>query len=184
MTLIHTIGHSTRTFDELVRLLRRHDVDHLADVRAHPGSRRYPHFSRSALEISLPDVGIGYSHHGELGGRRRGLTNSPNGAWRNASFRAYADYMRSSDFSRALDSLIELAERGHVVIMCAEAVPWRCHRWLVSDALVTRGVDVHHILDARSEPHSLTRFAQVRDGSVVYPPESASIAHPDLFDRS
>jgi uncharacterized protein (DUF488 family) len=184
MTLIHTVGHSTRTFDEFVRLLRRHDIDHLADVRAHPGSRRYPHFSRSALEISLPGAGIRYSHHVELGGRRRGLPDSPNGAWRNASFRAYADYMGTPDFARALDSLIELAEGRNVAIMCAEAVPWRCHRWLLSDALVTRGVDVHHILDARSEPHSLTRFAAVRDGTVVYPPEAASTAHPDLFDRS
>ncbi len=184
MTLIHTIGHSTRTFDELVGLLRRHGIDHLADVRAHPGSRRYPHFSRDALELSLPGAGIGYSHRPELGGRRRGIPDSPNGAWRNASFRAYADYMGTSDFARALDSLIELAEGSSLAIMCAEAVPWRCHRWLVSDALVTRGVDVHHILDARSEPHSLTRFAKVRDGTVVYPPESASIAQPDLFDRS
>jgi uncharacterized protein (DUF488 family) len=183
MTLIHTIGHSTRTFEELVRLLRRHGVDHLADVRAHPGSRRYPHFSRGALELSLPAAGIGYSHHEELGGRRRGLPDSPNGAWRNASFRAYADYMGTSEFARALDSLIEMAEGRNLAIMCAEAVPWRCHRWLVSDALVTRGVDVHHILDARSEHHSLTRFAKVRDGTVVYPPESASIEHPDLFDR-
>ncbi len=184
MTTIHTIGHSTRTFDELVRLLRRHDVDHLADVRAHPGSRRYPHFSRSALELSLPGVGIGYSHHEALGGRRRGVADSPNGAWRDASFRAYADYMGTEDFARALDSLIELAQGSSVAIMCAEAVPWRCHRWLVSDALVTRGVDVYHILDARSEHHSLTRFAQVHDGTLVYPPESAPAEHPDLFDRS
>lgn len=182
MTLIHTIGHSTRTLDELVELLRRHGVDHLADVRAHPGSRRYPHFGRSALEISLPGLGIGYSHHAQLGGRRRGIPDSPNGAWRNASFRAYADYMGSSEFARALDSLIDLASARSVAIMCAEAVPWRCHRWLLSDALVSRGVDVHHIIEARSEPHLLTRFARVRDGKVVYPPESAPDAHPDLFD--
>lgn len=181
MTLIHTIGHSTRTLDELVSLLRRHGVDHLADVRAHPGSRRYPHFSRDALESSLPELGIGYSHHPDLGGRRRGLPDSPNGAWRNASFRAYADYLGTEDFARALDSLIDVANVKNVAIMCAEAVPWRCHRWLISDALVARGVDVHHILDARSEPHSLTRFARLRDGKVVYPLESASTAHPDLF---
>jgi uncharacterized protein (DUF488 family) len=181
MTLVHTIGHSTRTLDELVTLLRRHEVNHLADIRAHPGSRRYPHFSRDALALSLPTFGIGYSHHPDLGGRRRGLPDSPNGAWRNASFRAYADYLGTDEFTTALDSLLEIAGEKSVAIMCAEAVPWRCHRWLVSDALVARGVDVHHILDARSEPHSLTRFAQLRDGKVVYPPEAASTPHPDLF---
>ncbi|HEY9427423.1 MAG TPA: DUF488 domain-containing protein [Gemmatimonadaceae bacterium] len=182
MTLIHTIGHSTRSLDELVTLLRRHGVDHLADVRAHPGSRRYPHFSRDSLRAALPSLGIGYSHHPELGGRRRGLPDSPNGAWRNASFRAYADYMGTAEFKTAIDSLVDLTEGKTVAIMCAEAVPWRCHRWLVSDALVARGVDVHHILDARSEPHSLTRFAELRHGTVVYPPESTSTSHPDLFD--
>jgi uncharacterized protein (DUF488 family) len=182
MTLVHTIGHSTRTLDELVTLLRRHEVNHLADIRAHPGSRRYPHFSRDALALSLPTFGIGYSHHPDLGGRRRGLPDSPNGAWRNASFRAYADYLGTDEFTTALDSLLEIAGEKSVAIMCAEAVPWRCHRWLVSDALVARGVDVHHILDARSEPHSLTRFAQLRDGKVVYPPEAASTPQPDLFD--
>ncbi len=182
MTLVHTIGHSTRTLDELVMLLRRHEVNHLADIRAHPGSRRYPHFSRDALALSLPTFGIGYSHHPDLGGRRRGLPDSPNGAWRNASFRAYADYLGTDEFTTALDALLEFAREKSVAIMCAEAVPWRCHRWLVSDALVARGVDVHHILDARSEPHSLTRFARLRDGKVVYPPEAASTPHPDLFD--
>jgi uncharacterized protein (DUF488 family) len=181
MTLIHTIGHSTRTLDELVALLRRHEVEHLADIRAHPGSRRYPHFGSDALAHSLPELGIEYSHHPELGGRRRGLADSPNGAWRNASFRAYADYMGTEAFAKALDSLLDLAKGKNIAIMCAEAVPWRCHRWLVSDALVARGVDVHHILDARSEPHSLTRFAELRGGEVVYPPETSSAEHPDLF---
>ncbi|HET7552033.1 MAG TPA: DUF488 domain-containing protein [Gemmatimonadaceae bacterium] len=182
MTLIHTIGHSTRSLDELVALMRRHAVEHLADVRAHPGSRRYPHFSRDSLRTSLPALGIAYSHHPELGGRRRGLPDSPNGAWRNASFRAYADYMGTQEFAKALEALLGLAKGKSAAIMCAEAVPWRCHRWLISDALVARGIDVHHILDARSEPHSLTRFAELRDGTVVYPPESASASHPDLFD--
>ena len=181
MTLIYTIGHSTRSFDDLVALLRREGIDHLADVRAHPGSRRYPHFGRDSLAVSLPHVGISYSHHPELGGRRRGLPDSPNGAWRNASFRAYADYMGTDEFHTALDSLIALASESRLAIMCAEAVPWRCHRWLISDALAARGVDVRHILDARSEPHSLTRFAVLRDGKVVYPPESDLPSQPDLF---
>lgn len=182
MTLIHTVGHSTRSLDELVTLLRSHGVERLADVRAHPGSRRYPHFGRDALREALPGKGISYSHHPDLGGRRRGLPVSPNGAWRNASFRAYADYMGTVQFSDALDELLEMANEQRVAIMCAEAVPWRCHRWLISDALVARGVDVHHILDGRSEPHHLTRFAELRDGTVVYPSESASESHPDLFD--
>ena len=182
MTLIHTIGHSTRSLDELVALLLDHGVDHLADVRAHPGSRRYPHFSRDSLRATLPERGIAYSHHPDLGGRRRGLPDSPNGAWRNASFRAYADYMGTDEFATALDGLLDLTRGKRAAIMCAEAVPWRCHRWLISDALVARGIDVHHILNARSEPHSLTRFAELRDGTVVYPPEPASPPHPDLFN--
>jgi uncharacterized protein (DUF488 family) len=182
MTLIHTVGHSTRSLDELVTLLRSHGVESLADVRAHPGSRRYPHFARDSLREILPTKGITYSHHPDLGGRRRGVPDSPNGAWRNASFRAYADYMGTAHFSAALDALLEMASEQRVAIMCAEAVPWRCHRWLISDALVARGADVHHILDGRSEPHHLTRFAVVRDGVVLYPSESASEPHPDLFD--
>jgi len=181
MTHIHTIGHSTRSLDELVALLRRHGVEHLVDVRSHPGSRRYPHFGRDALAASLPSLGIAYSHQPDLGGRRRSLAESPNGAWRNASFRAYADYMGTDAFNIALDSLVELSDTDKVAIMCAEAVPWRCHRWLISDALVTRGVGVCHILDASAQPHSLTRFAVVRDGKVTYPAESTPISHPDLF---
>lgn len=181
MTLIHTIGHSTRSLDELVVLLRRHGVDYLADVRAHPGSRRYPHFSRDSLALSLPSLGLTYSHRPDLGGRRRGTPDSPNGAWRNASFRAYADYMGTDAFSTAIDALVHVANENSVAVMCAEALPWRCHRWLISDALVARGIDVHHILDAGSRPHSLTRFAEVRGAKVVYPPGSASESRPDLF---
>jgi uncharacterized protein (DUF488 family) len=181
MTSIYTIGHSTRPLDDFVALLRREGIGHLADVRAHPGSRRYPHFGRDSLALSLPELGIGYSHHPELGGRRRGLPDSPNGAWRNASFRAYADYMQSEEFRAALDSLLDLARENRVAIMCAEAVPWRCHRWLISDALAARDVDVRHILDARSEQHSLSSFAVVHEGKVVYPSESGATRHPDLF---
>lgn len=183
MTRIHTVGHSTRSLEELVALLRRHGVNHVADVRAHPGSRRHPQFGRDALANSLPAVELSYSHHPELGGRRRGLADSPNGAWRNASFRAYADYMGTKEFERALDDLCVLADRRSVAIMCAEAVPWRCHRWLISDALVARGVDVRHILDSKSEVHTLTRFAEVRDGKLVYPPDDTSGSLPDLFEQ-
>lgn len=181
MTTIHTIGHSTRSLEDFVALLRREGIRHLADVRAHPGSRRYPHFHRDALASALPEQGISYSHHPELGGRRRPRPDSPNGAWRNASFRAYADYMGTEEFRIALDSLTALARAESVAIMCAEAVPWRCHRWLISDALVARGVDVRHILGARSEQHALTRFAVIHDGNVSYPPDSTSTTQHELF---
>jgi uncharacterized protein (DUF488 family) len=181
MTSIYTIGHSTRSLEELVALLQREGVRHLVDVRAHPGSRRHPHFHRDALALSLPEHGISYSHHPELGGRRRALPDSPNSGWRNVSFRAYADFMGTEVFRSALDALIALAGVEPVAIMCAEAVPWRCHRWLISDALVARGIEVRHILGASSEQHSLTRFAVVHDANVTYPRDAESTEHPDLF---
>ena len=113
---------------------------------------------------------MAYSHHPALGGRRHARPDSPNGAWRNESFRGYADYMLTPEFATALDDLVDLAARERTAIMCAEAVPWRCHRSLISDALVARGVDVRHILDARTEPHRMTSFAIVKDGVLYYPP--------------
>lgn len=181
MTTIYTIGHSTRPLDDFVALLQREGVRHLADVRAHPGSRRHPHFHRDALSMSLPRHGIAYTHHPELGGRRHGLPDSPNGAWRNASFRAYADYMGTDEFRGAVDALIALAETEVVAIMCAEALPWRCHRWLISDALVARQIDVRHILDTSSDAHELSRFAVVHHSDVTYPPDNTSNQQPDLF---
>ena len=181
MTVIHTIGHSVRALEELVALLRREGVTHVADVRAHPGSRRHPHFHRDALAAALPGYGIAYSHHPGLGGRRRGSKDSPNGAWRNASFRAYADYMATDEFQTAMDALVALGRTATVAIMCAEAVPWRCHRWLISDALVAREIEVRHILDSRSQPHSLTNFAAIRDGRVIYPSAGTGEAQEELF---
>jgi uncharacterized protein (DUF488 family) len=181
VTVIYTIGHSVRTLEELVALLRREGVAHVADVRAHPGSRRYPHFHRDALAASLPGFGIAYSHHPDLGGRRRGSKESPNGAWRNASFRAYADYMATDEFQTALDALIALGRTTAVAIMCAEAVPWRCHRWLVSDSLVARDIEVRHILDSRSQLHHLTNFAAIRDGRVTYPSTGTGDGQEELF---
>ena len=172
---VYTIGHSTRELDRFVALLDREHVRHVADVRSFPGSRRYPQFGREALAASLAARGIGYSHHPDLGGRRRAREDSPNGAWRNASFRGYADYMSTQAFARSLDDLIDLAARERTAIMCAEAVPWRCHRSLIADALVARGVSVQHILDARTEPHRLTPFAVVREGVVYYPPEQPAL---------
>ena len=167
---IFTIGHSTRPIAEFFALLTRSGIARVVDIRAFPGSRRHPHFNREALARELPAAGIEYLHRPSLGGRRRLPPNPPPSAWRNDSFRAYAEYMRTADFRAALDELIELGASERTVIMCSEAVPWRCHRTLVSDALTARGVRVEHILDSGVSEHILTRFGIVQDGEVVYPP--------------
>ena len=163
---LFTIGHSTRSLEEFLALLGREGVAHLVDVRAFPASRRYPHFNGPELAISLAAVGIGYAHAPELGGRRKPNKDSQNTAWRNESFRAYADYMESPRFLSALDELLAAAALEPTVMMCAEAVPWRCHRSLISDAAVARGTEVRHILDSVSQEHRLTSFAWI-DGSRV-----------------
>ena len=169
---IWTIGHSTRTIDAFLALLERERIAHIADVRRFPGSRRHPQYGSEALARALADVGIGYSHHPELGGRRTPRSDSPNGAWRNASFRGYADYMQTPEFAAALERLVATAAQSRTAIMCAEAVPWRCHRSLVADALVARAIPVLHILDGRTDPHALTPFAVVHEGQVSYPPRA------------
>ncbi|MEP6550421.1 MAG: DUF488 domain-containing protein [Gemmatimonadales bacterium] len=161
---LYTIGHSTRSLEAFLGLLQREGASHLVDVRAFPTSARYPHFSLPQLERSLIDTGRRYTHLPSLGGRRRGRRDSRNTQWRNASFRAYADYMETREFSEALDELLHLATLEPTVIMCAEAVPWRCHRFLISDAALARGVAVQHILDAGMQPHRLTPFGRI-DGS-------------------
>ena len=166
---IHTIGHSTRPLEQFLALLERSAIECLIDVRAFPGSRRYPQFNRDALAHSLPAAGVAYLHRPSLGGRRRPDPAAPPSAWRNESFRAYAAYMRTPAFREALDELIARGAERRTAIMCSEAVPWRCHRTLISDALVARGVPVQHILDSRTSPHVLTSFAVVRDGEVTYP---------------
>jgi uncharacterized protein (DUF488 family) len=171
--LIYTIGHSTRSLEELVELLRAHGVTTLVDIRTVPRSRHNPQFNREALARDLPERGIAYVHLAALGGLRHGLGDaSPNQGWRNTSFRGYADYMLGDEFARGLDELLRLPAEGEVAIMCAEAVPWRCHRSLVADALAVRGVEVRHILGAeRAEPHRLSRFARVDGTRVTYPAE-------------
>lgn len=168
---IYTIGHSTRSLEEFLALLERSSIERLVDVRAFPGSRRYPHFNRDALAASLSAAGIEYLHWPALGGRRRLAPDGPPSAWRNQSFRAYAEYMQTPAFDQALDELVGLGNELRTAIMCSEAVPWRCHRSLISDALAARGVAVEHILDARNSTHQLTSFAVVRDGVVSYPPQ-------------
>ena len=165
---LFTVGHSTRSFAGLVELLQREGVRHLVDVRAFPVSRRYPHFSKEQLESSLPRASVRYTHFPELGGRRKGRSDSRNVQWRNAGFRAYADYMETAEFQTALDGLLTHAAEATTAIMCAEAVPWRCHRTLIADAVEAREVHVFHILDAVTSRHAITSFAVVEDSRIRY----------------
>jgi uncharacterized protein (DUF488 family) len=167
---LFTVGHSTRTLDELVDLLRERDVTVLADVRTVPGSRRMPHFARAALAAELPRRGIEYAHLPELGGLRRPRPDSPNAGWRNDSFRGYADHMAGAEFAAGVARLVDLGRDRRAAAMCAEALPWRCHRSLLADALVVRGVPVVHILGpGRAQAHELTPFASVESGRITYP---------------
>jgi uncharacterized protein (DUF488 family) len=169
---IFTVGHSTRTFDEFVEIVRSHRVKTIADVRLIPKSRRYPHFADTSLAIELPKCGIAYAPFRSLGGRRRPLKNSPNCAWRNESFRGYADYMMTDAFRTALDELIDVASKQPTAIMCAEAVPWRCHRSLIGDALIVRGWTVLDIMGIGvCKPHRLPDFARVVGDRLEYPAE-------------
>jgi uncharacterized protein (DUF488 family) len=169
---VFTLGHSTRPIDEFIGLLKSYGIELLIDIRTVPGSRRNPQFGQKSLEQSLSDAGIGYLHMKSLGGLRRTTEHSINLGWRNASFRGFADYMQTAEFSAAVDELVELAARRRVAIMCAEAVPWRCHRSLVGDALLVRGVEVVDVLsETSSKPHTLTPFAKVEGTQISYPPE-------------
>ena len=171
-----TIGHSTRALETLVALLRAHGIERVADVRRFPRSRRHPHVNTDALARDLPAAGLAYCHLPGLGGFRRARADSRNTGWRNPSFRGYADYMETEEFTAHLVALLDEARLGPTAILCAEAVPWRCHRSLISDALLARGVEVRHILGPeRAELHALTAGARVEGARVVYPGE------PDLF---
>ncbi len=168
--MILTIGHSTRSIEEFVPLLGAHAVRLLVDVRTVPRSRHNPQFNRDALPAPLEAAGIDYLHMAALGGLRHARKDSVNTAWRNASFRGYADYMQTPEFARALEQLIQVSVERQAVIMCAEAVPWRCHRSLIADALTARGILVEHIHSAtRRDPHRLTPFAHVEGITVTYP---------------
>jgi uncharacterized protein (DUF488 family) len=167
---IWTIGHSTRALDSFIAALQAHGIKALADVRSLPGSRRYPQFNKEALAPSLSERGIRYEHFPELGGRRKAKPDSKNTAWRNDSFRGYADHMETEEFQRGVARLVDLAnEAGPTAIMCAEAVWWRCHRGLVSDFLKARGIEVIHILDEKkTEAHPFTSAAKIVDGKLSY----------------
>ena len=159
---IWTIGHSTRSGDDFVALLLANEIQGIADVRTVPRSKRHPQFGRETLQARLRQDGIEYRHFAMLGGLRKPNADSTNTGWRNASFRGYADHMQSPGFAEALAQLLEFGDRARVAIMCAEAVWWRCHRMLLSDALVACGVDVQHILGPSAvQPHRLTPFARI-----------------------
>lgn len=167
---VFTIGHSTRTLEQFLGLLKREGASHLVDVRAFPASARYPHFNKQNLEQTLPERGIRYTHFPALGGRRKVRRDSHNTLWRNAGFRGYADYMETREFDEALDALLDAAREEPTAIMCAEAVPWRCHRSLIADALLARGIEVADILTTKAaKPHTLTSFARVVGERVTYP---------------
>ena len=168
---VWTIGHSTRSADEFVSLLRSQEIDRLADIRTIPQSKRHPHFGRDALATRLNREGIQYRHFKDLGGLRKPRADSPNGAWKNQAFRGYADHMQTREFAAAVDELLAFGEDGRVSVMCAEAVWWQCHRMLLSDALVAKEIDVQHILAPTSvKPHRMTPFAQLRDDRQVWYP--------------
>jgi uncharacterized protein (DUF488 family) len=173
---IWTIGHSNRTAEEFVALLEESSIALLADVRRFPGSRAHPHFGGDALEHRLAADQIAYRHFPALGGRRgRSKAASPNTGWRVAAFNAYADHMQTPEFESALGELTSLAQAQRTCIMCAEALPWRCHRRLISDVLVARGWTVHDIMGSgKTRPHTLTAFAQVDGGRVTYPSSDES----------
>jgi uncharacterized protein (DUF488 family) len=172
---IFTIGHSTRSIDQFIRLLTAHGVERLVDIRTIPKSRHNPQFGRDQLVHALRRAGIRYTHAPGLGGLRHPRRDSPNTGWRNSGFRGYADYMQTPAFSRHLDRCLDLAKSARIALMCAEAVPWRCHRSLVADALIVRGVAVSEITSGvRARPHSLTPWAVVDGVQIAYPDSPAA----------
>jgi uncharacterized protein (DUF488 family) len=167
---ILTIGHSTRTIEDFVDLLRAHGVQPIVDIRTVPRSRRNPQFNEDTLAASLRESGIDYVRLKELGGLRHPRKDSQNMGWRNPSFRGFADYMQTQDFEAGINELIRLAQDRIVAIMCAEALPWRCHRSLVADALLVRGIKVEHIMTLKKlTEHSMTKFARVHGKQITYP---------------
>ena len=180
--IIWTIGHSTRPIAEFIELLQAHGIQLLVDVRTTPYSRRNPQFNTDTLADSLMKASLQHQHLPALGGRRRSRPDSVNPGWRNAGFRGYADYMQTEPFWQGLEELMRLAETSPTAIMCAEAVPWRCHRSLIADALVSQSWTVRHIITpTNSDAHHVTPFALLKDGLLFYPKSAASDSTPSLF---
>jgi uncharacterized protein (DUF488 family) len=170
MPAIHTIGHSTRTKEEFLSILRAFAIQAILDIRTVPRSRKNPQYAQEQMLEWLPRNGVEYLHLPALGGLRHPRKDSVNTGWRNASFRGYADYMQTAPFETALQQLISIGSERSVAIMCAEAVPWRCHRWLVADALVVRNIDVQHIMSEKAaKSHVLTAWARADGRSLTYP---------------
>jgi uncharacterized protein (DUF488 family) len=167
---VFTIGHSTHSLEDFIAILKAWSIERLADIRTVPRSRTNPWFNRGSLPAALKSHGIVYEHIPALGGLRRAHKDSLNTGWRNLSFRGYADYMSTRDFAGGIDALLESANGNATVIMCAEAVPWRCHRNLVADALTARGIHVEHIMSGtKAQPHAMTPFAVVKGDAICYP---------------
>jgi len=170
MLIVFTIGHSARTWKDFLELLRVHRIKRVIDVRSIPRSRHNPQFNRETLSAKLRSARIGYVHLRKLGGLRHARRDSQNTGWRNASFRGFADYMQSPDFEAGLERLIKLAKQKRSALMCAEAVPWRCHRSLIADSLVARGIRVAGIISGKhSQAHALTSFAHIHGNRITYP---------------
>ncbi|AIF85470.1 hypothetical protein NTE_03442 [Candidatus Nitrososphaera evergladensis SR1] len=168
--IVYTIGHSTRTINEFVKILRAYKIQTVVDVRTIPKSRHNPQFNEEELRANLLKNDIGYIHMEGLGGLRHTTKASVNTAWRNSSFRGFADYMQTSEFKNSIELLIKISAKKQAVIMCAEAVPWRCHRSLIGDALVIRNIRVEDIMSENtSKPHTLTWFAKVGGNEITYP---------------
>ena len=178
---VWTVGHSTYSLEAFIGIVRAHRIEVIGDVRAMPGSRRYPHFNRETLSVALDRVGITYIHFPMLGGRRQPRPDSLNTVWRNASFRGYADYMETPEFLRGIDGLQEVAARQRTAIMCAEAVWWQCHRALISDWLKAHGVAALHILsENKVEEHPYTSAAQIIEGQLSYRAPREDATHAEL----
>ena len=178
-----TVGHSTRPIEEFIGLLAIANISCLVDVRTLPRSRTNPQFNKETLPASLAAAEISYVHMPELGGLRKPRKDSPNGGWRNSSFRGYADYMQTAEFARAIERLLKLVERDRIALMCAEAVPWRCHRSMIADALSIRGVHVEEIVSrTKHQVHKLTSFAKLDGTTITYPP-SDEPAKADESDK-
>jgi uncharacterized protein (DUF488 family) len=183
--LVMTIGHSTHTLEDFIRLLQAHGATCVVDVRTVPCSRHNPQFDKASLPRSLKKAGLGYVHTPGLGGLRHAKRDSPNAGWRNASFRGYADYMQTLEFAQSLDELVQLANQERIVLMCAEAVPWRCHRSLIADALLVRGIRTEDIMSAaHRQVHTITSFAKVRGTAITYPTEALCMRKKPSARRS
>ena len=177
-----TIGHSTRTLEFFIRMLKAHEVTMVVDIRTVPRSKHNPQFNKETLPDELKASGIEYIHMPGLGGLRYPRSDSPNTGWRNNSFRGFADYMQTEEFVDNLKTLINLARQERCALMCAEAVPWRCHRSLIADALVIRGIRVENIMSlSRTQPHKLTPFALVKDLHITYPPGNSGPAESPAY---